>query len=280
MSQRSSLRVSALVALLALTLAIAGCAKKEEAKLTPKVTPPAVGVAGVLRAGIDTSTPPFAGVDGDQTAGIDVDVAAALADKLGLTVEFVEVTPSEAATALADGTVDVVLSVPAAGSDPTIVDSSATYISSAPAIFVSSDSSGSVEPSMTLETLPMSPIAAQLESEAYWAVEAEYGKDALQPYETLREALEALDRGQHVVAVGDALVSAYIARDFPRLRLAGQLAPATPLSVAVATENSTLAEAVRVALDEMAADGVLDSIRSKWVGELPELSEAEEKSEE
>lgn len=280
MNHRSALRLWALAGVLAFALSLAGCAAKEEPKPEPKVTPPAVGVAGVLRAGIDTSTPPFAGVDGDQTAGIDVDVAAALADRLGLTVEFVSVTPSEAATALADGTVDVVLSVPAAGSDATVVDSSATYITSAPAIFITTDATGSIEPSMTLDTLPMTPIASQMESEAYWAVVVEYGKDALESFESLRAALEALDSGAHEVAVGDALVGAYIARDFPRVRLAGQLAPATPLSVAVATENTTLAEAVRTSLDEMAADGVLDSIRSKWVGELPQLTESEEKSQE
>ena len=70
---------------------------------------------------------------------------------------------------------------------------------------------------------------------------------------------------------GDAIIGAYIARDFPAVRYAGRIGPASPLAVAVAVDNTALADAVRVALDELAADGVLETIRRKWLGDAPEI---------
>ena len=86
------------------SLAVAvACAPKPEPKPEPKMAPPAVKTAGVLVAGVDLDVPPFAGVDQGKQAGIDVDVAAAIADRLGLAVSYVDVKPSEAASALAEG---------------------------------------------------------------------------------------------------------------------------------------------------------------------------------
>jgi ABC-type amino acid transport substrate-binding protein len=264
----------------AAAVALVGCSQPEEPAPQPKVSPPAIAEAGVLRAGVDLSRPPFAGEDGGQQAGIDIDVAAALAEKLGLTVEYDDVKPSEAATALADGTADVVFSVPLTGADVSRLTLAGTYLSDAPAAFVAAEGTPSVEPTLTLDTLPAEKIAVQTGSQAYWLIESEYGAESIEEFETLREALDALQKGEVGVAAGDAMIGAYIARDFPNVRFAGQLAPATPLSVAVSAENTALADTVREALDELAADNVLSSVRRKWVGDLPELSgpEAEEGS--
>jgi len=269
-------RIAGVIGLGLLLVALGGCKKEEAPKPEPKVAPPAIGQAGQLRAGVDLSVPPFGGTDAGKQAGLDLDVAAALAERLGLAVTYVEVSPSEASTALADGTVDIVLSVPLADADLTRVSPAGTYVSDAPAAFIATDSTASIEPSMTLADLPVAKVAAQTGAAAYWLVSSEYGEETLEPFESLRLALEALDRGEVPAAVGDAIVGAYIARDFPRVRFAGQLAPATPLTVAVAAENSTLSDAVRTALDELAADGVLGSIRAKWVGDLPELETAKQ----
>jgi len=269
----------------------AGCTKKPEPKLDPKVGPPVIGEAGTLRAGVDLALPPFGGIDGGKQAGIDIDVASALAERLGLAVTFVDVAPSQAATALAEGKVDVVLSVPLTNTDLTRVTPAGTYISDGPGIFGfvadgdsakdSNPAEGSdpVEPSMTLETLPVTPIAAQKESSSYWLVELEYGTAALKPFETLREALESVDRAENEVAVGSAVIGAYISRDMKNVQFLGQLAPTAPLTVAVSAENAKLGDAVRLALNELDADGVLDSIRRKWVGNLPALKGAEPASE-
>ncbi len=261
------------VAVLVVALMTACGAPKPEAP-TPQVAPPALLKAGVLKAGVDLSTPPFAGTDNGRKAGIDIDVAKALASQLGLKATFVDVKPSEAASALAQGKVDVVMSVPY---DAALTELSlaGTYLDDAPAFWVAVEGTKSVEPSLTLDNVESPVIAAQQGSPAFWAIRSEYGSDTLEPYDSLRAALESLAAGEVPLVAGDALVGAYIARDLPSIRFAGQLAPATPLSVAVKPDNVALGDAVRSALDQLAADGVFDQVLRTWAGDtLPALDGA------
>lgn len=265
-------RGAVLAALAAVVALSVGCAKEPEPTIEPKIAPPAVKSAGVLSAGVDLSMPPFAGTDQGKQAGIDVDVASALAERLGLTVKFVDVKPSEAATALADGSVDIVLSVPLASGDLSQLSLAGSYMANAPGLFIATDTTESVEPSLTISTVKVSPIGAQEESESYWLVRHQIDPEAVAPYATLREALQALADGKVPAVAGDTLVSAYIARDFPTVHFAGQLAGGSPLAVAVAVDNTALGDVVRTELDSLAADGVLDTIRRKWVGDVPEIN--------
>ena len=69
-----------------------------------------------LRVGVNTENPPLAGMGSGKIIGIDVDIAAALADELGLKLSVVDVG-SDPAGALANGTVDVVLGIDDSASD-------------------------------------------------------------------------------------------------------------------------------------------------------------------
>lgn len=263
-------RVVSLIAL-GMLVAVAGCSAPAEPELRPVVAPPAIATAGELAVGVDLELPPFGGSDGGREAGLDVDVAAALAERLGLKVKLVDVKPSDAATALAGGSVDVVLSVPLSDTSLSAVSLAGAYAYDGPALFVSTGSTESVEPSLTVTNLPAGLVGVQQSSPAYWYLLSELDAEALKPYATLREAFDALVAGEVPVVAGDAFVGAYMARDLPGVHFAGQLQPASPLSVAVAADNSELQDVVREALDALAADGVFDTLRRKWVGELPEL---------
>ncbi len=267
--------------LLAIAMVVpAGCSgEPEEPKLEPKVAPPAIGTAGVLKAGVDLDTPPFAGEDAGQQAGLDIDVAAAIAEQLGLRVQYVDVKPSEAATALADGSVDVVLSVPLNDAGLTAMSLAGSYVLDGPALFIATDSTASVEPSLTIDTLLPLKVGAQEGSESFWALKSEFGVEWIKPYASLKEGIEALEKGEIDAMAGDALVGGYIIRDFPNVHLAGQLAPAMPLTAAVTADNAELGDSIRAAMDQLAADGVFEALRGKWVGGLPELQGAEEETE-
>jgi len=273
-SRKSVVAVLAVATMLC--VALVGCGQPKQAALQPKVSPPAVKEAGVLRAGVDLAYPPFAGTDNGQQAGLDIDVAAALAQRLGLKLSVVDVKPSDAATALADGTVDVVLSVPFTDSALSNLSLSGSYVSDGIGLFVATESTASIEPTLTEKTLPLPPakIAVQKSGTAYWRLTQDLGADSVESYPELRDAIVALDSGDMPVAAGDALVGAYIAREFPNVHFAGQIGDASLLGVGVAPDNTTLNDATRSALDALSADGVLDAIRLKWVGELPKLKAA------
>lgn len=285
---RVTAKILIAMVLLVAILAIGGCAGNEttpDASIEPKVKPPVVAKAGVLRAGVDLSYPPFAGVDNGREAGIDVDVASALAHELGLKLELVEVDPSQTATALADGTVDIMMSAPLEQDAVLGASISGIYLADGPAYFVkgSGEASGAAESSITADvsavvdpvpwaTITGRKIGAQLGSESFWLLGYEFGESEVATFTTLREAFDALDRGEIEVVAADAIVGAYIARDFEGLRFGGLLADPTPIGVAVAPENTDLDTAIRDALDVLAANGTLSRVRATWVGDMPQFT--------
>jgi polar amino acid transport system substrate-binding protein len=97
---RTAGRVLALLVAATLALGAVACSKRSvEPELKPKIFPPTIAEAGVLRAGVDLDYPPSAGVDKGTEAGIDVDVAAAIAERLGLRLRLVDVGETGVAAA-------------------------------------------------------------------------------------------------------------------------------------------------------------------------------------
>ncbi len=251
----------------ALTLAAAGCtAGIVDQPLKPTVRPPSVIKAGELRVAMSLDYPPFGGeVDGEQ-AGLDIDVAAAIADKLGLKLVVVDATPVDAARMLSEGKVDAVMG--GLTLDDAVSGGQAfagAYAYTAPELLTSRPGS------VTLEDLGGRPVAVQRGSTAYWALEEQYGEELLKIMPTLREALQATTNGQTEFAAGDALVAGYMLRDFPSLHFAGQLAPTTPLGIGVSKDAPKLETAVRGALDRLSASGALQTLVRKWSGDMPAL---------
>lgn len=261
-------RTGLVVVLAAVLAALAACGPAGDADpgLEPLVAPPAIAEEGVLRVGVDLDYPPYGGVDKGREAGIDIDVASALAAELGLVLELVEVPSVEASAALQAGDVDIVMSVPFTEAAVQGASFAGFYIETAPVLFAS------VETSITPERLGGHDIAVQEGSESFWALAYTLGEEALIVTDTLREGFEAFEAGDADVVAGDALVCAYLARDFDGIAFGAQLEPATPIGIVVSPDAVELERVVRAALDAMAADGVLDAIRTKWVDDLPKLN--------
>lgn len=272
MTRDRLLRACMAATVVLVVLGIAGCkGLPAQTQLHPTVFTPALLSAGELKAGIDLSTPPFGGTDSGRQAGLDLDVAAALAARLGLKLVVVDVKPQDAASALASRTVDVVMSVPYTADALSTSALAGSYAVDGPAFFSAAPASASGVPTLSLDTITGMKVGAQRGSPAYWTLASELGSDTVTAYATLREALNALAKGEVQAVGGDAFVGAYLSRDIPAVRYAGQLEPATPIGVAVAPQNTVLEDAVRSALDGLAGDGVIDAVRTKWVGPLPQL---------
>jgi polar amino acid transport system substrate-binding protein len=267
---RRTITVLLIVAMLAATTGCVGGIGA--AALTPKVAPPVVGKAGVLRAAVDLSYPPFAGAVKGQQLGLDVDVASAIAEQLGLKLELVDAKPEAAAALLTSGAVDIALgalTVEAAVSSQ--IAFAGTYVSDAPAIFAAKAATASAETTLPLDDLSGKRIAVQGGSLAYWLLLDIYGETPLVIKETLDEAFKAVVDGSADVAAGGALVGTYMLRSYPTLVCAGQFASAFPLGVGVSQSKSALETEVRAILDNLASQGVLETLRRKWVGDLPPL---------
>ncbi|MDO9557587.1 MAG: transporter substrate-binding domain-containing protein [Coriobacteriia bacterium] len=263
-------------------IAVSGCAKQaEEPAIEPTVAPPVIGEAGVLRAGVDLSYPPFAGEDGGVEAGLDVDIVAAIAERLGLKLELVDIGPGGAAAALEAGDVDIALgALPITDAVLADVAFAGSYLVDGPAFFsfetsASADSSATA-PVVDAAALGGQRVGAQQGSVAFWSLEGEYGEGFVTGFTSLADALEALAAGEIDVVAGDAAIAAYLARDYPGVVYAGQYGSGLPLGVAIAKDATELETAVRETLDALAAEGVLDTIKAKWLGTFPQLGVASE----
>jgi polar amino acid transport system substrate-binding protein len=261
------------VALSAVLIAglLAGCGsdEPEETALVPQVEPPVIAEAGVLKVAIDRDYPPFAGEDAGRVVGIDVDVASAIAERLGLEVELVDVEPEGIPERLDAGDVDIALAaLPITTAVLADVSFAGSYMKNGPAFF------SATETTETVRTLAGKRIGVQTGSIAYWTLAGLYGEDSVVTYPVLKDAIVDAEEGNLDLVAGDAAVTAYIVRDYPSLRFVEQLGYADPLGVAVAKEADELEDVVRATLDELDSDGVLSTIRVKWLGDLPELATA------
>ena len=131
--KRTITTVLALVAALCVCVVFSGCSTSSYTpeKKQQTVKDSALNSSGTLRVGVDASNAPYAAESSGQIVGINVDVAAALADELGLKLELVDVG-TNSAKAFTDEDVDIVMGVESENSAYWLSDS---YITSAVVLF-------------------------------------------------------------------------------------------------------------------------------------------------
>lgn len=270
-----SAALAACVALLA-----AGCSglpSTEEAlsasAASPTVAPTSTMVEGVLTVGINADDAPYAWRSMSTSAsaapieGVDVDVALAMAERMGLTVAFVNVGGN--AYAASNGACDVVMGCTSA----TVSDGRevivGSYAESAPSVFAKSPVAVP-----TVADLAVASVGVQENSASARALQAMAPTVALVGYATLNDAFAALEAGSVAYVACDSFMGGYLATAYPDIELAGALGSPEARGVAVPSANADLQAGVRGALDLMSADGELRSIRADWVGDLAAITTA------
>lgn len=246
-----------------LAMVLAGCSSQQSYTPPEKsatVSSPTIGKSGTLRVGVNAGSPPLAGSPSSSSkiVGIDVDVAAALADQLGLKLEIVDVgTDPEAA--LKEGKVDVAMGI-GSESDVSFWRSPA-YLPKGVALF-------STPANATVPTKASSPkIAAQVSSTSSWQVTNEFGQDALVSESDLKSAFAALADGSAQYVAADAVIGMYAAHsgDYDAQIVALMQQPGG-YCVGVLEANTELQAAVKDALAALTDGGIVSVIEKKWLG--------------
>ena len=265
--------IVAFAAALALAFAFCGCTattgsytpEKKEAT----VKAPAIGEDGTLRVGVNSSNAPFSAQVSGSIVGIDVDMAAAIADQMGLELEIVDVG-SDPESALEKGTVDIVMGV--ASTDTTVSCwMSDPYVSSASAIFAS-DEKAEVP---TADTKDLT-IEATASSMSAGEVSNQFGDDALKSVDKLKVAFEDLASGKVDYVAADAIIGSYMAHanSYEAHMLCIMETP-TDYCVGAASSNTDLQKALNDALDALSKDGIVKVIEKKWLGFALDLDSAQ-----
>lgn len=223
------------------------------------VAPPIVGEEGTLRVGVNTENPPLAGMGSGKIIGIDVDIAAALADQLGLKVSIVDVG-GDAASFIADGKVDVVLGIDASNAESDYWVSP-SYLPTGIALFALTPDAGipAADSGATF--------AAQVSSKSAWAVSNEFGQDALTSTDSLSDAFAALQAGTVQYVAADAIIGLYAAHGQGlEVSVVAMLMKPSGYCMAVAADNADLQAAAGDVLTGLVNNGTIDIIERKWLG--------------
>lgn len=264
-------RIAALSCAFAVALSLGGCSLltptraevQPEQRLT-KLTEPAIATKGVLTVGLAANDAPQVMNDSEgQLEGYTVDVARALAKRLGLDVAFItDAEPEEVGGA---GAPDVYLG--AVSEDATgDVSISGDLLEDAPALFGKVEGAPST---LAAEQLSGATIAVQRDSVSQ-DVLTKCGILAEQKaYSNVNECFDAVASGEVQYAACDATAGGYLSRVYADVAFVGTLDTVTTYGIAMRTVNTDLVEAVTDALNELAGDGTLDAIHMHWYGSLP-----------
>ena len=225
-----------------------------------KLTSPTIKESGVLKVGVNTSQSPLAGMGNSKVIGIDVDIAAALADSLGLKLQIVD-TGSNPAKALSNGEVDIAFGVEKSDSSSG-VKLTDEYIPTAVAYFKKTNSSAT---SLQGETTPK--IAAQSSSKSAWTVTNSFGSEALESATDLATAFQSLGNGSVEYVAADAVIGMYAANKAGvSVEIAGIADAASGYCAAMLESNTALVSDISTVLANLVQDGTVATIENKWLG--------------
>ncbi|MCL1797445.1 MAG: transporter substrate-binding domain-containing protein [Eggerthellaceae bacterium] len=236
----------------------------------PIVFAPTIAKNGVLRVGVDIENSPFAGKPADTIIGLNVDIAAALADELGLKLELVSVGTDYDAALAADNPnrVDIVMGVDKADTAITCWRSEA-YIQSGVALFAMS-------PEVMVPTQDSAArIAAQSSSMSAWEVNKQYGEESLVSSPDLKTVFSDLANGSVSYAAADAVIGTYAAySSSPRVNVSiiALLQKPNGYAVGVLEENTELKQIISDVLVKLTSNGVIDLVEVKWLGNPIDLT--------
>lgn len=250
-------------------MALAGCSGESyqpELK-SAEVSRPTIGQEGTLRVGVNADKAPLAGAsESGGIVGIDVDVAARIADELGLSVTIVDVG-SDPEDALANDEVDIVMGIDQSSSLEGIWLSDA-YLPTGVSLFTLSSGDAAAPTAVSDGS-----VGAQVSSTSSWAVTNEFGDAALKQYSKLSDAFTALEAGDIDYVAADAVIGAYAAhRQDIDVTVVGLMSSLGGYCIGVSETNVDLQSVIADVLDSLVSGGVVDVVEMKWMGAALDLS--------
>jgi polar amino acid transport system substrate-binding protein len=222
---------------------------------------------GVWRVGMDPSFPPFENLDGatQQPVGLDVDLANAIAGRLGVRVEIVAVGFDELVDAVTAYRVDSAISaLPVLEHRTREVAFSTPYVEAG--ILLVAPRENAITKSGELAGRRLAAEWGSAGDAQARALQRQLdGKLTLILRETSEAALQAVLAGEADAAAVDAVSLALFDAGKNRLAPIGEPLQSEPYVIVVPVHAPKLLAAINAALDDLAADGTLAAIKARWL---------------
>ena len=218
--------------------------------------------AGKLTMSTNAAFPPYEmTTDSGDVEGIDVEVAGAIAKKLGLELQVDDMDFDAALLAAQNGKSDIVMAgVTVTDERQKVMDFSDTYAEGIQSIIVPEDSDIA-----SADDLTGKAIGTQRGTTGYIYCTDDFGEDNVIAYDDGLTAVQALNNGQvDAVVIDNAPAQEFVAAN-PGLKILDTAYAQEDYAIGVAKGNTQLLDAINGALEELQADGTLQAIVDKYI---------------
>ena len=218
--------------------------------------------AGKLTMSTNAAFPPYEmTTDSGELEGIDIDVAAAVAEKLGLELQVDDMDFDAALLATQNGKSDIVMAgVTVTDERLKVMDFSDTYAEGIQSIIVPEDSDIA-----SADDLTGKAIGTQRGTTGYIYCTDDFGEDNVIAYDDGLTAVQALNNGQVDAVVIDNAPAKEFVEANPGLKILDTAYAQEDYAIGVAKGNTALLDAINGALEELQADGTLQAIVDKYI---------------
>ena len=217
--------------------------------------------AGKLIMSTNAAFPPYEMVADDGSfEGIDVEIAGAIAKKLGLELVVDDMDFDAALLAVQQGKSDIVMAGVTVNEDRKLVmNFSDTYSKGVQVVIVKEGSD------VTLDNLGDQMIGTQRGTTGYIYTSGDYGEDHVTAYDNGASAVQALMNGQvDCVVIDSAPAQAFVEAN-PGLTILDTEYTSEDYAIGMNKDNTALLEAINGALKELTEDGTIPAIVEKYI---------------
>ena len=217
--------------------------------------------AGKLTMATNATFPPYEmTTDSGEFEGIDIDTAKAIADKLGLELQIDDMDFDAALLSVQQGKADIAMAgVTVTDERKAVMDFSDSYATGIQSIIVP-EGSDITSP----DDLAGKKIGTQRGTTGYIYCSDDFGDENVVAYDDGLTAVQALNNGQvDAVVIDNAPAKEFVAAN-PGLVILDTSYAEEDYAIGVA-KGSSLKDAVNAALEELKADGTLQSIVDKYI---------------
>ena len=216
---------------------------------------------GVLTMATNAYFPPYEYYEGDSIVGIDAEIAAAVAEKMGMKLEIQDMEFDSIITAVSTGKADIGL----AGMTVTEerlqnINFSSTYASGVQVVIVTEDSDIA-----SVDDLAGKKIGVQLSTTGDIYASDDFGSENVEQYSKGNDAVMALVSGKvDAVIIDNEPAKSYVSAN-EGLKILDTEYVTEDYAACISKDNDALLAAFNAALDELIADGTVQAIIDKYI---------------
>lgn len=216
---------------------------------------------GKLLMATNATFPPYEYYDGNDIVGIDAEIAAKIAEKLGLELEIQDMEFNSIITSVNQGKADMGMAGMTVSEDRLKnVDFSDSYAKGVQVVIVKEDSD-----IKSIDDLTGKKIGVQLNTTGDIYATDDFGKDNVQQFNKATDTVLALTQGKVDAVIIDKAPAEVFVQQNEGLKLLDSSYADEDYAICFKKGNTELQKAVNDALNELIEDGTVQAIIDKYI---------------